>query len=109
MARAAVAPLRRRDGRLHRHQPLRDDRDHALRLLAVRVDEAQADRRTRLWIAGVIVAGVLLRLLVLRSQGFSSDVGTFQAWAERLAQVGPGRFYAPDYFSDYPPGYLYVL
>jgi predicted membrane-bound dolichyl-phosphate-mannose-protein mannosyltransferase/Gpi18-like mannosyltransferase len=75
----------------------------------VTLDDAQADRRARLWIAGVIVAGVLLRLLVLRSPGFPSDVGTFQAWAERLAELGPGGFYEPGYFSDYPPGYLYVL
>ncbi len=72
-------------------------------------DEAQADRRTRLVVAGIIAAGVLLRLLVLRSPGFPSDVGTFQAWAERLASLGPARFYEPGYFSDYPPGYLYVL
>ncbi|HUQ42274.1 MAG TPA: phospholipid carrier-dependent glycosyltransferase [Candidatus Limnocylindrales bacterium] len=70
---------------------------------------ARNDRRARLAIAAIIVIGVLLRLLVLRSPGFPSDVGTFQAWAERLAQIGPGRFYAPGYFSDYPPGYLYVL
>jgi Gpi18-like mannosyltransferase len=69
----------------------------------------RADRRARLVIAGVIAIGVALRLLVLRSPGFPSDVGTFQAWAEHLVQVGPGRFYAPGYFSDYPPGYLYVL
>jgi predicted membrane-bound dolichyl-phosphate-mannose-protein mannosyltransferase len=75
----------------------------------VTLDEAQADRRARLWIAGIIVVGVLLRLLVLRSPGFPSDVGTFQAWAERLAQLGPSGFYEPGYFSDYPPGYLYVL
>src|SRR5439155_558743 len=23
--------------------------------------------------------------------------------------LGPGQFYSPDYFSDYPPGFLYVL
>ena len=72
-------------------------------------DVTRADRRGRLAIAGIIVAGVLLRLLVLRSPGFPSDVATFQAWAERLAQLGPARFYEPGYFSDYPPGYLYVL
>ena len=70
---------------------------------------ARADRRARLAIAGLIVVGVLIRLLVLRSPGFPSDVATFQAWAERLASIGPGRFYEPGYFSDYPPGYLYVL
>ena len=72
-------------------------------------DLTRADRRARLAIAAIILAGVLLRLLVLRSPGFPSDVATFQAWAERLAQIGPSRFYEPGYFSDYPPGYLYVL
>jgi Gpi18-like mannosyltransferase/predicted membrane-bound dolichyl-phosphate-mannose-protein mannosyltransferase len=67
------------------------------------------DRRAHLAIAGLITAGVALRLLALRSPGFPSDVGTFQAWAEHMIQVGPAAFYSPDYFSDYPPGYLYVL
>ncbi len=70
---------------------------------------ARADRRARLVIAGVIGVGVLIRLVMLRSPGFPSDVATFQAWAERLAEIGPGRFYEPGYFTDYPPGYLYVL
>jgi predicted membrane-bound dolichyl-phosphate-mannose-protein mannosyltransferase len=69
----------------------------------------RADRRAKVAIAGLIALGVLLRLLVLRSPGFPSDVATFQAWAERLAELGPSRFYEPGYFSDYPPGYLYVL
>ena len=69
----------------------------------------QADRRAHLAIAGLITLGVALRLLTLRSPGFPSDVGTFQAWAEQMVRVGPGAFYAPEYFVDYPPGYLYVL
>lgn len=71
--------------------------------------EGERDRRTQLAIGLVIAAGVLARLLVARSPGFPSDVGTFMAWAERLAAIGPGRFYEPGYFSDYPPGFLYVL
>jgi Gpi18-like mannosyltransferase/predicted membrane-bound dolichyl-phosphate-mannose-protein mannosyltransferase len=67
------------------------------------------DRRAHLAIAGLITFGVALRLLALRSPGFPSDVGTFQAWAEHMVEVGPSAFYAPDYFSDYPPAYLYVL
>ncbi len=67
------------------------------------------DRRAHLAIVGLITVGVALRLLALRSPGFPSDVGTFQAWAEHMVQVGPGAFYAPDYFSDYPPAYLYIL
>ena len=67
------------------------------------------ERRARLVVAGVIAVGVIVRLLAVRAQGFPTDVGTFQAWAERLAQIGPGRFYEPGYFSDYPPAFLYVL
>ncbi|HKY52170.1 MAG TPA: phospholipid carrier-dependent glycosyltransferase [Candidatus Limnocylindria bacterium] len=70
---------------------------------------ARDERRARLAIVGLIALGVLVRLATLRSPGFPSDVGTFQAWAEHLAQVGPAAFYSPEYFSDYPPGYLYVL
>ena len=66
-------------------------------------------RRANVAIAVLIVVGVGLRLLVTRAQGFPSDVGTFMAWAEKLAAAGPGRFYEPGYFSDYPPGFLYVL
>ncbi|TMC79523.1 MAG: phospholipid carrier-dependent glycosyltransferase [Chloroflexi bacterium] len=72
-------------------------------------DPGRRERRARLVIAGVIALGVIVRLLAVRAQGFPTDVGTFQAWAERLAQIGPGRFYEPGYFSDYPPAFLYVL
>ncbi len=71
--------------------------------------DSTADRRAHLAIAGLIALGVAVRLLALRSPGFVTDVGTFEAWAQHLAEVGPGTFYAPDYFSDYPPAYLYVL
>src|SRR5207237_992390 len=48
-------------------------------------------------------------LALVRAQGFPTAGGTYQAWAERLASIGPGRFYEPGYFCDYPPGFLYVL
>ena len=61
----------------------------------------------------LIVLGILLRAFVggvyLPLSGFRIDVGDFSAWASRLAAVGPVHFYAPDYFGDYPPGYMYVL
>ncbi|HLZ47220.1 MAG TPA: phospholipid carrier-dependent glycosyltransferase [Candidatus Limnocylindria bacterium] len=71
--------------------------------------EAAGRRRANLAILAIVVAGVVLRLLVTRAPGFPSDVGTFMAWAEKLAAVGPAHFYEPGYFSDYPPGFLYVL
>jgi Gpi18-like mannosyltransferase len=41
--------------------------------------------------------------------GHPTDVSTFVAWASRLARVGPWRFYEPEVFADYAPGYLLVL
>ncbi|HEX2294308.1 MAG TPA: phospholipid carrier-dependent glycosyltransferase [Actinomycetota bacterium] len=60
-------------------------------------------------LATLFAAGFVLRLLLARGGGFPSDIAVFQSWAARLAEVGPGGFYAPDVFADYPPGYLYVL
>jgi len=64
-------------------------------------------------LAVLVVIGLLLRAFIagiyLPQSGFRIDTGDFAAWAQRLASGGPGAFYAPDYFSDYPPGYLYVL
>ncbi|MBP3372887.1 MAG: glycosyltransferase family 39 protein [Clostridia bacterium] len=48
-------------------------------------------------------------VLSLFDMGYDSDVACFQSWGRRLAQVGCSQFYAPDYFCDYPPGYLYIL
>src|SRR5437762_1431469 len=72
-------------------------------------NQDRGDRRAQLVVAGAIALGVVIRLLAVRAQGFPTDVGTFEAWAERLAEIGPGRFYEPGYFSDYPPAFLYVL
>jgi dolichyl-phosphate-mannose-protein mannosyltransferase len=52
---------------------------------------------------------LLARILIAPHAGFYGDLKWFQAWATRLAEVGPHRFYADGQFADYPPGYLYVL
>lgn len=43
------------------------------------------------------------------SMGFGSDTACFAAWADRMSQTGPAGFYSPDVFTDYPPGYMYIL
>lgn len=51
-----------------------------------------------------------LRIVLASSYtGFEVDINCFSAWSERMATVGPTRFYADGYFSDYPPLYLYIL
>jgi Gpi18-like mannosyltransferase len=57
----------------------------------------------------VLGAGLLLRLLLATFPGFGIDVGTFQAWSGQLAASGPWDFYDTDFFTDYAPGYLYML
>lgn len=47
--------------------------------------------------------------LALITEGYATDLSCFTAWSRRLAEIGPGQFYAPDYFADYPPGYMLVL
>ena len=61
----------------------------------------------------ILVIGLALRVFIagvyLPLSGFSIDIGDFTAWGQRLASIGPSHFYEQGYFSDYPPGYLYVL
>lgn len=55
-------------------------------------------------------AAFLTRMIAAAaSKGFGSDIACFAAWANRIYELGPGNFYTPDVFTDYPPGYMYVL
>jgi len=57
----------------------------------------------------VLAAGLVIRLMLASFPGFGVDVGTFQAWSGAMAANGPWDFYDTDFFTDYAPGYLYVL
>ena len=62
----------------------------------------------RIWLlAGCTL--VLQLVLAAVTESYPYDASCFRAWALRMAAVGPGEFYAPDYFCDYPPGYLLLL
>ncbi|MBR5151945.1 MAG: glycosyltransferase family 39 protein [Clostridia bacterium] len=53
---------------------------------------------------------VLVRLIVAaKTDGHSTDMVCWAAWGNRMNEVPLSAFYAPDYFCDYPPGYLYIL
>jgi hypothetical protein len=60
-------------------------------------------------IAASIVVGVLIRLHYVPVGGYPGDVRLFIDWGQTVARDGPGAFYRPGYFADYPPAYLYVL
>lgn len=52
---------------------------------------------------------ISLRLALLFIPSFKIDMTDWQAWASRLVVTTPTSFYAPNYFADYFPGYLYIL
>jgi Gpi18-like mannosyltransferase len=68
-----------------------------------------ARRNPREWFANWLTAALILRLiLVALPIGFFIDISSFQAWALKMAEVGPTKFYE-SIWSDYPPAYMYVL
>lgn len=57
----------------------------------------------------LILIGIIIRLLLINIAGFKFDVDDWFAWSNRLNEVGYSNFYNPQVFSDYTPGYLYIL
>ncbi len=58
----------------------------------------------------LLLGAFILRLiLAATSRGFDNDVACFSGWALRVFESGFSNFYSPDTFTDYPPGYIYVL
>lgn len=70
---------------------------------------ADVPLRERLVLDGILLALLAAKLLVAPIWQYKIDIGAYQAWSMKLAAEGPARFYAPGYFADYPPGYMYVL
>src|SRR5262249_18495114 len=64
---------------------------------------------SRAGLATMFVAAALVRLWLAPKFGFYGDLRLYRMWADRLNDVGLRHFYAPGYFADSPPGYLYVL
>jgi len=64
-------------------------------------------------LAVLLLAGLGLRLTIayvlFPSAGFATDLASYTSWALTLGTHGPAAFYANAGFSDYPPGYFYVL
>lgn len=57
----------------------------------------------------LILFGLVLRLSVISLPGFKFDMDSWFAWAIRLNQVGFADFYSDQIWTNYTPGYLYIL
>ena len=62
------------------------------------------------YLYSLLLGAFLLRcLFAYFYEGFLTDTACFAGWASRIYSEGFANFYSPDSFSDYPPGYMYVL
>lgn len=57
----------------------------------------------------IIIFGVLIRLIAVTFPGFKFDMDAWFAWALRLNQVGFSNFYSEEIWTNYTPGFLYIL
>lgn len=57
----------------------------------------------------VMIFGVLLRIIWGLLPGFKIDTDTWFAWSNRLVDLGLSNFYSDQIWTNYTPGYLYVL
>ncbi|HEY6325029.1 MAG TPA: phospholipid carrier-dependent glycosyltransferase [Candidatus Cybelea sp.] len=71
---------------------------------------AATRQTTASWaLPALLLAGFIIRLVFVNSEGFKTDISTYSAWAIALAQHGFASFYSSIGFADYPPGYFYIL
>ncbi len=67
-------------------------------------------KETSVPVGFILLFFLLLRLIAARlTDGYASDMACWAAWGNQMEQLGASNFYSPDYFCDYPPGYLYIL
>ncbi|MBI2020351.1 glycosyltransferase family 39 protein [Candidatus Daviesbacteria bacterium] len=57
----------------------------------------------------IILLGFFIRIYLSFLPGFKFDIGTWFAWAIRLNEVGLSQFYSDQIWTNYTPGYLYIL
>ena len=69
-------------------------------------------KANRFYIYIIMAAALLVRLwaaLGLSHLSHPVDMMTFSFWANMLANDGFAVFYGSPHFTDYPPGYMYIL
>lgn len=57
----------------------------------------------------LLLSGFLLRLIFATFPSFHIDADTNFAWSLRVVELGFGKFYAPDVWTNYTPGMIYVF
>ncbi len=74
------------------------------------IDEAQEKKIGRLVFAATLAAAFFVRLVAgVVYRGHETDMNCFTSWSDMVFNDGFANFYSSDAFTDYPPGYMYIL
>ncbi len=61
------------------------------------------------FVLAVVCAFVIRIVGAMLFEGHGTDINCFKAWSDMVYSDGFGAFYTSDSFTDYPPGYMYIL
>lgn len=65
---------------------------------------------TEFWIFALIIIAFIVRIVAAAVYfGNDTDMTCFLSWGDMVFKNGLQNFYKSDAFTDYPPGYMYVL
>lgn len=71
--------------------------------------EKKKEKKSELFYITIGVALLLRIICGVVYKGYETDINCFMGWSSRVFEEGFANFYSPTSFSDYPPGYIYVL
>lgn len=58
----------------------------------------------------LLLISVVVRIFALKIDAYNeTDINCFKSWSIMLFENGFSQFYTLDAFTDYPPGYMYIL
>lgn len=70
----------------------------------------QTISKDKFYLLILLLAGFVIRAIcAVAYKGHDSDMACFAGWANNIFENGPWNFYKDTGFTDYPPGYMYIL
>ncbi len=73
------------------------------------VKKESGEVSVRVFVAVGAAALIIRMVLGYFLPAYPTDMSCWIAWGNKVMTSGMGHFYAPDYFCDYPPGFVTVL
>lgn len=71
----------------------------------------EANRQEQLFALILLFAGAFILHIICAAmyKGYDTDISCFFWWSDAVFENGITKFYGLEAFTDYPPGYMYVL